>query len=394
MAHLKTFTSDFEHPERMCEDLIAGLPADLGPESVAFLSASSQAKYKELMPLLQSRLRCPVVGGTTLSDPFAPHGGDVGASLAILRRPGMKHAVSLSAPIHELNEKEQMGVLYRDCMDRLGCEAKMIFLIIPVIRHLSAGRYLPHIYELAGDVPVFGGMVSDDFDSDKFAVFAEGAAYSDRMVMVAVGGDIHPVWSVACEVTRLSDFSPTITAAYNNVVYGIDDMSFCEYLRRLGFHDDIKLLADFTLAILITGGVSVHDGVPEITHLAATDPVLGCGIFGSEVTPGCRITLGHLTRDDIVSSTRACLDNLLDGMRREREKGRDFGFVFCISCLGRYFALMGSPENVEADMIARTLPDGLPLFGYYGFNEVCPTRHKTGEILNRAHSDSIIMCAL
>lgn len=44
-------------------------------------------------------------------------------------------------------------------------------------------------------------------------------------------------------------------------------------------------------------------------------------------------------------------------------------------------------------MLRRAFSPEIPLFGYYGFNEVCPTAYRSGSLLNRAHSDSIAFCA-
>lgn len=386
-------TRYFENTEKMCRDLLASLPSDLCPECLGFLTASSQSQHSRLMPELQRRVPIPVVGGTTLVSPFGGQEGETAAHLTVLGRRGVKYAAVLSEPLREFDEKRQMARLVERCRTRLGAEPKLFLVVMPIVRHMSANRYLKPLFEKAGDVPVFGGMVSDDFRADNFAVFAEGASHADRMVLVGVSGEVEPVWSVGCDVTPLSDMAPTVTASYNNVIYGIDDMTFCDYLRKLGLAHDIKSMADFSLALVISGGISDHDGVPEVVHLTATDPALGCGIVTSDITPGCRVTLGHLTRDAIHSSARRCLDDLSRKMKQREEQGYTFGGIFCIPCLGRYFASAEDAHHAEGGLIRDAFPPEIPLFGYYGFNEVCPTAYRSGNLLNRAHSDSIALCA-
>lgn len=312
-------TRYFENTEKMCRDLLATLPSDLGPECLGFLTASSQSQHSRLLPELQRLVSFPVVGGTTLVSPFGESDGETAANLTVLRKPGVKYVAVLSEPLREFDEKRQMARLMERCRTRLGAEAKLYLVVMPILRHMSANRYLKPLFAMAGDVPVFGGTVSDDFQADKFAVFAEGASHADRMLLVGIAGEVEPVWSVGCEVTPLSDVAPTVTASYNNVIYGLDDMTFCDYLRKLGLSHDIKNMADFSLALLVSGGISVHDGVPEVAHLAATDPGLGCGIVTSDITPGCCVTLSHLTRDNILSSAQRCLDKLSRKMKEREE---------------------------------------------------------------------------
>lgn len=391
MAAILTSTRYFSDIDIMVDELLNGVPNDLGANDIAFLSTASEANYRTLVPMLASRLPCTLVGGTTLNSPFHSRDCEVGAYMTVVR--GIRHALAVSEPLVETDGRGQMERLYRDCVSRLGDAPKVFFPIMPVIPNLTANYYMPHLFELAGDIPVFGGMVSDDFDSDKFAVFAGRDCYPDRIALLALGGDIEPVFGSGCDVTILSRYRPTVTEASGNVVSRVDDMSFCEYLTKLGFHDDVRLISDFPLCVIIYGGLSDRDGIPEISHLVQTDPAKGTGTFSSEIPMGRNIAVGFLTKDNIDASTRKCIDEIGTKIESRKRDGYNFSLVFCVSCVGRYFALVGQ-DNSEGEMVTAAFNGKIPLFGYYGFNEICPVPGLQGEFFNRPLSDSIVMCAL
>ena len=392
MRSIVSSTTHFNDADRMLRDLIIDIP-DLPPaESVGFLACASQSNHDALAGALQKALPFPVVGGTTLRSPFAPREEDVGASLTVLSRPGLRYAIGVSGEPKAGGERELMEKLHRDCTVSLGAAPALFLLIMPILPNLMAGDYLKHLFSLAGRVPVFGGMVSDDFDSDRFAVFAGGRAYQDRMVMVGIGGSVDPVFSVGCRMTALSGYRPTVTEADGNIIRRVDTMTFCEFLTRMGFPEDVRLLSDFTLCVSIEGGVSARDGIPEITHLARTDPESGSGFFGSDIPEGSRISLGVLRPEDVVGSAAHCIGEMAAAMRAREAAGYEFGMAFCLPCVGRYYAMLGR-DNEEGRMLREAF-SAVPLFGYYGFNEICPSHDTDGRRFNRQYSDSMVICAL
>ena len=235
-------------------------------------------------------------------------------------------------------------------------------------------------------------MVSDQFDSDKFATFSDGQAHPDCIVLLMLGGMISPVFSVDCKVTEITSASPEVTRSEGNAIYRIGNMSFCDYLGSLGFSEHITQIRDFPLCVIIQNKPDRRDSLPEITHLTLTDPLSGSGYFGTEIPVGCKIRFGHVTRKDLVVSARHCMLDATERMRKQTETGYVFSMGVCIPCMGRHYALQGG-ENTDGEIVTSHLPPALPLFGYYGFNEICPSRDGHGIRFNRTHNDSIAFCA-
>lgn len=80
-------------------------------------------------------------------------------------------------------------------------------------------------------------------------------------------------------------------------------------------------------------------------------------------------------------------------MRAREEDGYVFSDVFCIPGVWRSFATVNDADNPQGDLLHALLPSGVSLFGYCGFTEICPVAHPDGTFRNRAHCDSISICA-
>lgn len=313
--------------------------------------------------------------------------------MVALDKPGLSFSIAVSDRITPESGDDLIEKVYAEARNGTDNQPRLILAFMPIIADLTANRFMPRLFELAGDIPVFGGMALDGFDSRNYGVFAGGAAHSDRIVLVLLGGEIDPVFSVGCSVTETGSYSPVVTEAERNVVYKVDDISFCQYLNRLGFSGHVAKLRDFPLCIVVNDDKqSPVDGIPIITHLAATNTDDGSGIFANDIPVGSSIRIGVVTRDDLASSSQSCVSSITREIRKREENGYAFSLAFCITCLGRYFALLGG-ENIDGEAIRSSPLGNMPLFGYYAYNEVCPSVAENGMSFNRTFSDSIAICA-
>lgn len=365
---------------------------DGGDPASAFglLACSPDTEYESLLARLAKTAPFPIVGGTISASPFDTIDNPFMESLSAVAKKGMRHAISLSDPIDQTRAGEQMERLYADCLRRLGCAPAMFLLFTPIFPNLFVDSFLNELYRLAGSVPVFGGMMSDDFHSDRSAVFADGAPHRDRVLLIGLGGEIRPVFGIGRKITVLSDYSPAITEARGNVILRVDDVPFTEYMAKLGFGPDA--LSDFPITVRLRQPDAAPDALPDVHALVAMDPASGSGVLDALVKPDSIISLGFLSKQDIVDSTAMCLDELERGMRREEADGYAFSTVMAVSCIARYYTMFGQ-GNVEAEMLAGRLPRELERFGFFGFTEFCPAPGADGVTVNGRHGQTLGMCA-
>ncbi|MDR0826495.1 MAG: FIST C-terminal domain-containing protein [Desulfovibrio sp.] len=393
MSTMYRSTDNFDSAEEMARDLMRDLPLQELEGAFAFLICLPETPYEELAGILGRKLPFSVVGGTTIAIPSAAEDDDISATLTVFSKQGVKHTISVSEPLKPEESRRQMTLLYEDCLTRHGETPKLLIPIMPTIPSMMQGYYMPDLFELAKDTPFTGGNISEAINSGDGAVLAEGQAYKDRMVLVAISGDIQPVFSAGCDLTVLTDYAPVVTEIDFNVIKKVDDLSFFDFLRRLNFDPyDPKILSGYPLCALVQGPHQSDDGVAEVRAVLGLDFETKSAIFSSIIPVGAKIRLGYLTVDDVQTSTQKCMKRLVEKLKASQALGHTYSLLFYVTCMGRYYTQINR-NNPEGHYLTENLPEGLSLCGYYGHGEVSPMRDLNGQAFNRTHADSIVMCA-
>ena len=384
----KLFTSkpvSFVHPA------VAALNLEDNRQAFGFVAASPDTNFRENMKALKEQIPLPMVGGTSLGNPFDTLRNPFGTSLAFLGKKGVKSAVVLSNPVGAGDSAELAEDLHRRAVEKLGVQPKLFIIFMPIVANLFADHIIGALYKAAGDVPVFGGMVSDDFNSDRSAVFCDGECHPDRIALVALGGDINPVFAKARELTFPSDYSPLITEAEGNVIRRVDGIPFGEYLKK--FNIDASALEDFPISLRARNPNAIEDD----DHMAIINLVKleedQSGVFGSNVTVGDSITLCYLARENIENSTKHCLEQLRERMAEKEREGYRFDMILAVSCVARYYVIIRTPGNFEAEALKAGIPEGIDAFGIFAFAEYGPVPDQDGGLKNAKHSQTLVMCA-
>lgn len=380
-------------PAVIAEDLVRDLPLPSLGNAFGLLSCQPETDYEAVIARLQAAVPFPIVGGTTWALPFGDRDEEVSAGLTVINRPGLNFAISVSRPLTARESRRQMEELYRDCETKLGERPKMLLAILPIIPKLMNDIYLPHLFEAAGNLPIFGGMVSDDYEYKRAAVLAEGRAHRDRMALMALGGDIEPVFAARSELNVLSEYTPTVTEAKGHVVRRVDDMSFCDYLARHGFDPARKdLTTDWPLSLEVRGRHVPVDYLADFCDLVRLNLADGSGTLSGVIPVGAGIRMGILGKSNVVNTADDCLADILAQIKEGRARGRAYDILLCVPCVARYFAMAGDDRR-EGERIRAACPGDLSIFGFYGFSEICRVRLPDGGRENRILNYSIIMCA-
>lgn len=374
------------------EPVLAGSRPDIAAGILGFFACAPDADHHRLYADLERRLAFPLVGGTSIGNPFAALSGTAFTSnLAFLAKRNVRFGVGVSRPLTADGGGEQMAALYRDTVDKLALPPKLLVAILPVLPDMFMDAHLEALFSLAGDTPVFGGMVSGEPGMNTGEVLADGGRHRDRMVLVGFAGDVRPVFGSGCKMTVIGEHSPLVTEARGNVLLRVDDMPFSVYMRGLGI--DPASLPVLPLFILIRAPGCPEGSMDQVNAVVKVDAASGAGILSSRIPVGARFSVGILTKENIRESTNLALDDLRRGMDRERKRGADFNMVLAISCATRYYT-MSAGDFIEADLLDRRLPPDIARFGYYASREVCPVPDAAGKPTNRIIGQSIILCAL
>lgn len=403
VMHSSTYIStSFVSAETIAEDILSAMPQAAAIDGqVGFLFCDSQTDYATVLAALAKRVSFPIVGGTALGFPFSGEDErEISAALMVVRKEGLTVSVIVSDPLVQDRHQEQMRSVFERCRDALGEAPKLILPFFPLMPGLATGLFINDVFDLAKDVPVFGGTTTNDCISTRPAIFAEGAAYGDRMALVMLGGAVAPVFATSNLVSPTVEYAPTVTQSEENVVLRVDDASFCDYMRTIGISPEDRINGVDALMQYGPTPVIMHNAkapetdVPEVRCISFTDIGKGSATFSGPVPEGTRLRMSILRKQDVDTSVEDCLEKLQRRMKAGEEKGYQYSALFCISCVARYFVLAGGP-NTERELLMRGKPEGLAPIGFYAFCEIGPVYASSdGRQINRSHSASVAMCAI
>jgi len=266
----------------------------------------------------------------------------------------------------------------------------IMFALCPNGMPFSGDKYTGILSKELGNVPIMGGVASDDYDFERARVFLSGEEYRDSLILVGVWGNVKPVFSIRHVTSRFAERIRRITEADDNIVYKVGDETFVQYLEGFGLKTDVSdpVLAFTSYPMMLTSGEAAGE-VPLMRHISSLDHADGSGAFFGDVPVGTMANICLINKDDIVAACRDSMNALLE----EAGKQPDYHYttVLCISCCGRAM-ILGADSDAEGRVLSELLPAGLSLTGAYCLGEICPTLYKEGKTVNRFHNCSITFC--
>ncbi len=351
-------------------------------------------EYAKYLSELHGKSDHTLIGGTSIASPFQAAGDTLTMELSCIDKPGLLHSIALSEPVTTATNREDMQKLFAVCQNGLDVQPKMYFLILPVVPNLFVDNFIGALFELAGDIPIFGGMVADEFNQGMGLVFLDDQAYRDRMILVAIGGDIEPVFAAGYEITTPTAYSPVVSIATDNIVHLVDDITIADYLEKVGFDPAsiAAVLEDWPLPVWVRHPDGLPNSAARVNSLVKILPD-GSGVFSSSVPVGSSIRIAFLTRANIANSAEAAVKSLLAAMREKELGGYVYTRIIAISSIARYYVMSGG-EQIEADILARNLPPDIDKFGAYALSEICPMSNDPGHTDSRRHIQTLALCAL
>lgn len=393
------FSTQFLNAEAIVDSFTEQGLGEVPESSLGVLYCESSIEYEALVQKLAQKVSFPIIGGTTMDFPVENRGEDYSAILMVITKESMRFSVQVSDKLDGVKHTEQMNELYAQGRSQLGEDPKLVMIFLPLMPHVRVSNFIDDIFASAGDIPVFGGVLTNDLISTKAAVFCGGEVYREHMVLLMLGGDISPVCASANQVTPMVEYAPLVTEAKGNEVLRVDSSTFCDYMREAGIRPEDRvsgvdaLMQYGPIPVIVDNADTPDTDVPAIRCISYTDLERGSAIFSASVQEGSKIYMSILRKQDVADSVEDCLRKLEERMKPAQQEGYTYSAFFCVTCVARYFVQVGGTD-VEGRILAENVPEGCASIGYYAFCEIGPTYRTTdGAMENKSHSASITMCA-
>lgn len=358
----------------------------------------SDMDVRELVRLVSDKAGFGIIGCTCIANMDEKEGfHDMAATLTVLSSDKVGFATVASGPISAENVAEEIEKTYRAAVDELGGEPSLVIALPPYRLEIMLDAYTDRFNEIAPGVPVVGGLPSYNATGDANLTFIGGEVSEDRLVLLAMRGDVRPVFSVQNVTSNDAERKRKVTRAKDNVVFEVGDQSFTDYLGDIGLPVEKLTQGNATITFVSNpllleknaeNGESLYSFARTLHEINIED---GSGTAIGQIPEGATLSVCTLQRDEIEKAAVAGIRDLKKKIA-DSEAGSDYKYttVLAVSCIGRHLLLL--PNNdVEVKQILSEFPDGLTLSGFYSYGEIGP--QGVGKRQNFAHNESLVLCA-
>jgi len=211
------------------------------------------------------------------------------------------------------------------------------------------------------------------------AVMHNGEAFTDKIVLCAISGNVNFAFEVASiNSDKIIQKKSVITKSDGNILHGVDGKNAFEFLTEIGLSKE-----DLDLGLGLVPFIVDHkDGTIPIARATYSLTPDGSAVCGGAMQQGALLTVGHISRDDVISTTVNTLPLIT----------KEDGLVLIYSCIGRFFTL-GSDFLVEPQKIIEHMNGRNFMYAQSG-GEFCPLPDADGKLKNYFHNYSIIFCRI
>ena len=377
------------------KELLAGAtPGALLKNTVGLLFCYSDMDTPELARLLAQNAGFPILGCTAIAT-MEQVGGfhDLAATLMILTADDCNFATAISEPLTPGNVSEQIKKTYNSACEALGEEPKFLYALPPYILEIMLDEYVSGFNRYCPGVPVLGGLPSYNATGDQNLTIFGGEAFPDRLVLMAAGGNIKPVFLVQNVASIDSDRKRKVTKSKDNVIFRVGEQTFTDYLREVGLPVDSLAQGNATVTFVSNPLLleSDEDGFSFARTLHEINLEEGSGTAIGQIPLGATVSICSLQRSEIEQAAAAGIRALKEKMAVNQNDNYQYSTVLAVSCIGRHL-LMTPNNDAEVNSLLTEFPAGLSLSGFYSYGEIGP--QGPAQTQNFAHNESLILCAL
>ena len=364
--------------------------------------SDSNADNAELFEELRGQLDMPLVGCSTMGVMTGRNDvGNLSGALVTLTSDEVAFSTSVSEPLTKDNAVFQIEETYKKALASLGAAPTMILVFLPLIPEIVLDTYPAVLNNISGGLPVFGGVTSSQDENSTSVVFTGDGTSSDQMALVLISGDVKPVFSVKSRLCAIGNIKRTVTHSEDNVIYKVGEQTFVEFIKQFGLEigsakdgEDsyAEIISMVPIMIEVNNYIEGFKDVSRVRTIVGLDLEKGSGVMAGEVPQGSTISAVVANTNDLGFAVQDAIVDITSKMKKNEDNGYEYSLLLVVSCASR-FIMLGN-KNMEADILAKDLPQNVPFCGLYVFGEICPIVSSDDRVLNHAHNYSFTIMAI
>lgn len=375
-------TFEIDDPDIAVDELLEQLDLeDLAKNTIGIIGCNLEFQLNGTVSALCEQLPFETIGSTTYISDVSGEAGEDQLSLLVLSSDDISFTAGLSESMAE-DPENCIKSLFAETAEKASSGPAMGFVVGPYLLNAIGDLQVRALDEASGGIPFFGTIALDFIEAvrDPRVIF-NGEGYSDRMAMVLLSGDFKPQFFVeAISEKYFLKQQALITASQGNLLMEVNNMPAVNYLETLGLAKD-GVIDNIPLIPL---SIDIGDGGRPTTRAVFASTPEGYVICGGDMPEKAVLYVGAFEPDDVGDTA--------EKIARDASDVEGCSVVLLFSCMGRNRALGLDPHH-EIERIQETLGDGVPYLFMYSAGEICPVT-ADGGLINKAHNDSIIACAL
>ncbi|MCR5093573.1 MAG: FIST C-terminal domain-containing protein [Lachnospiraceae bacterium] len=395
MRSLQAFTNEVDDIALAVNELKAGIdPSCFMKNTCGIVFCGFEPDMDALVKALREAFDFPFFGCTGIGI-FSTGGySQSSISLLVLTADDVEFSIGMTEEIAGPEDIPRFADTYKECRSRLSCDDRLIFTYVPWLTNIMFDDIVRLLDEESHQVPVYGGIASDGWTFDSTWVFTDQGISQSRGVMMVLGGNIRPIFTIEHSTTLTTNLHKVVTKAEGTVVYELDGKPVTDFIEEMGLiTDKTSVILDFLgTPFLATQKTRDGDEIDTLRCLGVIDHEnKSCGYIG-KIEEGSELNMVLISKEDIEKSVKAAFEEILT---RIRESGDyQYSSIFCSSCAARY-CLLVADKNAEGRAYEGCLPDGLNVQGVYIYGEFCPAHGKhRGGLYNVLSNETFTILAV
>ena len=395
MRSYQAFTREVDDIELAVSELKAGIDTSLFMKNTCgIVFCGFEPDMEKLISELSKAFDFPFFGCTGIGVLSTNGYSQSSISLLVLTADDVEFSIGMTEEINGPKDLKYFSETYKECRRKLNSKDKLIFTYVPWLSNITFDDIVSLLDEKSGQVPIYGGIASDGWTFDHTYVFTNEGVSMSKGVMMVLGGNVEPVFTIEHSTTLTTNLHKVVTKAEGTVVYELDGHPVTEFIRDMGLiTDKTSVILDFLgTPFLATQKTKDGDEIDTLRCLGVIDHENGaCGYIG-KIEEGSELNMVLISKEDIERSVKAAFDEILEKINNSGDYA--YSSIFCSSCAARY-CLLVADKNAEGRAYEGRLPENVNVQGVYIYGEFCPAHGKhRGGLYNVLSNETFTILAI